>query len=187
MALSRFTKLITGGLLLVLALALTGCSTISVNYDYDHDVAFNEFTTYAWLTSPEATGANPATSQLSGGLLDKRIHEAVAFEMTDRNITLSDDPQLLLKYHLGTEEKVQVTDWGYSYSNYYWGYGGRQVDVYQYTQGTLVLDIIDAKAKTLVWRGTATGTVDGVQRSPDEMQSRINDVINKIMSNFPPQ
>jgi len=187
MALSRFTKIFTGGLLFVLLLALAGCSTVSVHYDYDHDVAFGEFKTYAWLTSPEAVGANPAATQLSGGLLDKRIHEAVAYEMTDRNISLSDNPQLLLKYHIGTEEKVQVTDWGYSYSNYYWGYGGRQVDVYQYTQGTLVLDIIDAEAKTLVWRGTATGTMDGAQRSPEEMQNRINEVIGKVMSNFPPQ
>lgn len=168
-------------------LVMTGCSTISVNYDYDHDINWTKYNSYAWLTSPEAVGANPASNQLSGGLLDKRIHEAVSIEMTARNISQSDSPDLLLKYHLGTEEKVQVTDWGYSYSNYYWGYGGRQVDVYQYTQGTLVLDFIDAESKTLVWRGSATGTVDGAQRSPAEMQERINKVINKVMSNFPPQ
>ncbi|MFT5234522.1 MAG: hypothetical protein ACI9UK_002100 [Candidatus Krumholzibacteriia bacterium] len=187
MALSRFTKIFASGLLLALLFALSGCSTISVNYDYDKNVIFDDYTTYAWLTSSEATDANPAQNQLSGGLLDKRIHEAVAYEMTARNFTASESPQLLVKYHLGTEDKVQVTDWGYSYSNYYYGYGGRQVDVYQYTQGTLVLDIIDAETKTLVWRGSATGTVDGGQRSPQEMQERINSVISDIMANFPPQ
>jgi len=55
------------------------------------------------------------------------------------------------------------------------------------TASPFVLDIIDAEAKTLVWRGTATGTMDGAQRSPEEMQNRINEVIGKVMSNFPPQ
>ena len=66
-------------------------------------------------------------------------------------------------------------------------YGGRQIDVYQYTQGTLVIDIVDAKTKTLVWRGSATGTVDGQQRSPEEMQQRVNNVVAQIMANFPPK
>jgi hypothetical protein len=166
---------------------LAGCSSMSVTFDYDKNVTWETYRTYGWLGGNETAPTNQTSAQLSGGLLDRRIHEAVDYEMAQRGITRADDPDLLVKYHLGTEEKVQVTDWGYRYSDYYWGYGGRQIDVYQFTQGTLVLDIIDAASKTLVWRGTATGTVDGQQRSPEEMQRRVNNVVNKILENFPPE
>ncbi len=185
---SRQSRILLSGALGVLLLAtLTGCSSISVNYDYDQNAAFGSYRTYAWLGSPDTGNANPAVNKLSSDLLDKRIHEAVDAEMGNRNITAADNPDVLVKYFLGTEDKVQVTDWGYRYSDYYWGHGGRQIDVTQYTEGTLVVDIIDAATKTLVWRGTATGTVDGQQRTPEQLQERINEVVAKIFANFPPK
>ena len=165
-----------------------GCSSISVNYDYDTSASFTGYRTYGWLGGEGQVPATGSGAALSGDLLDKRIHDAVEYEMGQRGITRdAESPDVLVKYHIGAQDKVQVTDWGYRYSDYYWGYGGRQIDVYQYTQGTLVIDIVDAKTKTLVWRGSATGTVDGQQRSPEEMQQRVNNVVAQIMANFPPK
>jgi hypothetical protein len=106
--------------------------------------------------------------------------------MEERGIAKSDNPDLLVVYHIGTQEKIQVTDWGYRYSDYYWGYGGRQIDVHQFTEGTLVIDLIDAESKNLVWRGTGTGAVEKSQRSPEEIQAKIDEVVHKIMKSFPP-
>ena len=96
-------------------------------------------------------------------------------------------PDLEVVYHVGAQDKIQVTDWGYRYSDYYWGYGGRQIDVYQYTEGTLVIDLVDAATDNLVWRGSGSGVVDQTQRTPEEMQARMNDIVAKIMKSFPPQ
>jgi len=184
----RLRKTCVAGILgAILIVALAGCATVSVNYDYDQNAAFGNFRTYAWLGSPAGTQANPATSRLGSDLLDGRIHEAVDYEMGIHNITASENPDLLVKYYLGTEDKVQVTDWGYRYSDYYWGHGGRQIDVTQYTEGTLVIDLVDAATKTLVWRGSATGSVDGRQRTPAELQERVNNIVAKIFANYPPK
>ncbi len=177
---------VLGAAAIVLLVAMAGCSSMSVTYDYDNNIAWGNYRTYAWLGSDMPSSENMSNPQLGGELLDKRVREAMHHEMEARGIKLSDTPDILVKYHLGTEEKVQVTDWGYRYSDYYWGYGGRQIDVYQFTQGMLVVDIIDAEEKTLVWRGTATGTVEEGQRSPEEMQERVNKVLHKILENFPP-
>ncbi|MDX2474055.1 MAG: DUF4136 domain-containing protein [Candidatus Krumholzibacteria bacterium] len=182
-----FKSLVPTTLIFVLLWALGGCSSMSVTYDYDNNVTWEGLKTYAWLASTNEMSENPAKDSMSGGLLDKRIRAAVDWEMEQRGIKTGDDPDLLIKYYLGAEQKVQVTDWGYRYSDYYWGYGGRQIDVYQFTQGTLVIDIIDAKTKALIWRGTATDTVDEGQRSPEETEARVNDVVNKILANFPPK
>ena len=178
MTFQQVKTMVLGTMALVLLIAITGCSSMSVTYDYDNNVTWEKIETYAWLSTPAPDAENPAENTMGGSLLDKRIHDAVEYEMGVRNISAGDDPDILIKYFLGAEDKVQVTDWGYRYSDYYWGYGGRQIDVYQFTQGTLVVDIVDAETNTLIWRGTATDTVDGSQRSPEEMQTRVNNVIN---------
>jgi hypothetical protein len=171
--------------LFILLIAVYGCSSLSVNYDFDQNVEWSKFQTYGWLETPQPS-SNPSSPLQDTPLLKQRIHNSVDYEMEQRGITMSDDPDLLVVYHLGTQEKIQVTDWGYRYSDYYWGYGGRQIDVHQFTEGSLVIDLIDAETKNLVWRATGTGVVDQEQKSPDEMQSRADKVINKIMESFPP-
>jgi len=175
-------------LTVVTALVLTaGCSTLTVNYDYDNNVDFTEFKTFSWMAKPAGVPVNALEAQGQSGLLDGRIREAIAAVMADRGFTEdANAPDLLAIHHLGHQEKVQVTDWGYRYSDYYWGYGSRQIDVHQYTEGTLIIDLVDAETKSLVWRGSGTGVVEKVQRSPEEQQRKVNDVIMQIMVNFPP-
>ena len=171
--------------LLILLVAVAGCSSLSVNYDFDQNVDWSKFQTYGWMETPQRP-SDPSSPLQDTPLLMQRIHNSVDYEMEQRGINMSDNPELLVVYHLGTQEKIQVTDWGYRYSDYYWGYGGRQIDVYQFTEGSLVIDLIDAETKNLVWRATGTGVVEQEQKSPDEMQSRADKVINKIMESFPP-
>ena len=178
-------KFFSGLLVLVLLASITGCSNLSVNYDYDQNVEWGKFKTYGWMAAPQSP-ADPNSPLQNTPLLQQRVHNSVDFEMQQRGITMADDPDLLVVYHIGTQEKIQVTDWGYRYSDYYWGYGGRQIDVYQFTEGSLVIDLVDAETQNLVWRGTGTGVVDQSQKSPEEMQDRANNVIQKIMESFPP-
>ncbi len=187
MKFKRVKTMVLGTMALLLLMAMTGCSTMSTSYDYDDQFAWRTFKTYNWLRSTQPGADESVEIKLSGELLDGRIRDAVDFEMADRGITLSDTPEILVKYHLGAEDKLQVTDWGYSYSDYRWGYGGRNVDVYQYTQGTLVIDIIDHESDTLIWRGSATGAVQGTQRTPEEMRARVNTIVQKVMEKFPPK
>ena len=178
-------NIVFGLAVIILLVAVSGCSSLSVNYDYDQNVEWTKFKTYGWMDVSQHP-SDPSSPLGNTPLLEQRIHNSVDYEMEQRGITLSDNPDLLVVYHLGTEEKIQVTDWGYRYSDYYWGYGGRQIDVYQFTEGSLVIDLVDAETTDLVWRGTGTGVVDQAQKSPEEMQAGADEVINKIMKSFPP-
>jgi len=174
---------------LALSLFLSGCSTITVNYDYDTTTNFGEFRTYKWAPDPsDATQVqNAADASQRSGLLSNRIKSAVEYELNAKGMTKTDGAaDLLVVFHLGTQEKIAVTDWGYGYSNYYWGYGGRQMDVYQYQEGQMIIDLVQDQTHNLVWRGTGRGVVDQSTKSPEEMQARINDVVAQIMANFPP-
>lgn len=183
---SNARKMFGSLVLLVLLASLTGCSSLTVNYDYDQNVDWGKYRSYAWMDKPDAP-TNPTQPMPDTQLWDQRFASSVQYEMGERGIIERDDPDLLVVYHFGSTEKIQVTDWGYRYSDYYWGYGGRQIDVYQFTEGSLVIDLIDAETKNLVWRGTGTGVVEQTQRSPEEWQKRIDNIIHKIMESFPPE
>jgi hypothetical protein len=175
--------------LLLALLAVAGCSTISVNHDYDTQADFTAYRTFAWMERDAGQPADAQQAQQNSGLLDRRIRSAVERELTERGMTAAaaDQADVHLVYHVGTEDKLQVTDWGYSYSNYYWGYGGRQIDVYQYTQGTLIIDVVDNARDSLVWRGSGTKTIESRQLSPEEQQARIDQAVYEIMKSFPPK
>jgi hypothetical protein len=69
----------------------------------------------------------------------------------------------------------------------YYGWGApSSVDVYQYKEGTLIVDVVDAKTKQLVWRGFATGTVDP-DAKPEQRERKLNDAIAQMMAQFPPK
>ncbi len=171
------------------SLLLLGCSQYDIKSDYDVDSNFTAFKTYAWMTEPTtAEGATSAsTAQQRNTLLDKRIRGAVDAAMASKGFTVNTEtPDLLVVYHTGMQNKVDVTDWGYSYAGSYWGWAGRDIDVYNYTEGTLIVDLVNTQSKQLAWRGSATGVVEP-GRSPEEVQERVNDVVMKIFDNYPPK
>jgi len=180
----RILSLLLGGALL---LTVVGCSTISVNHDYDEKADFASFKTFAWMAKPNVVPLDAGAAQQNNDLIDRRIRNSIEAELETRGMgETADNPDLLVIYHIGATDKIQVTDWGYRYSDYYWGHGGRNIDVHQYTEGTLIIDLVSAGTKDLVWRGTGTKVLEGGQKSPEELQAKINEVVFKIMQSYPP-
>jgi hypothetical protein len=65
----------------------------------------------------------------------------------------SDNPDLLVNIFTKERERIDVNQynwgWGYGWNPYLWG--GRSY-VSSTTEGTLYIDLIDAKKKELVWK-----------------------------------
>jgi len=61
--------------------------------------------------------------------------------------------------------------------------GTAQTTVSEYTVGTLVVDIFDAKSKQLVFRGTAT---DELSDKPEKNVKKVEKAAEKMFKNFPP-
>jgi hypothetical protein len=166
--------------LIIIAINLIiGCSPIyNVSYDYDRNVEFRTLRTYGWLPVPEKATVN--------NLDLNRIKKAVDNEMKARGLRISsDNPNFFVAGHLVKKDKVNVTNWGYGFSPYgrYWGRGG--FSVYQYEEGTLIIDLVDANSKNLVWRGVAKADVE-VATTPEKRDKLINGAVQKILNNFPP-
>jgi hypothetical protein len=52
---------------------------------------------------------------------------------------------------------------------------------YTYTEGTLIIDILDTKTNEVVWRGTVAGKVDDVAN----LQKQIDKGIRAILKKYP--
>ncbi len=179
--------------LLVAALAVMGCSTISVNHVYDTQADFTVYKTYAWIEQPTMGVGSAETAQRMNTLVDKLVKNAVDTQLAAKGLTLvAENPDALLIYHTGIDQKIEVQEYGYSYPHYPYGgwygggYGGQSIDVYEYKEGTLIVDLIDAKTEQLVWRSTATKTLEETA-TMEQRQANVNEVVTKMFASYPPK
>ena len=177
---------------------MAGCASVSVNTDYDSSADFTGLKTYSWDThGPSKTG----DSRIDGNtLLQGRITNAVDSTLALKGFRKfsSGTPDFLVNYHVSSKDKTDVESFGPSYygGSYYGGgyrggyagahsmYGGG-VTTFHYTEGTLLIDIIDPTTKHLMWRGTGTKVVDPDASSDKKIQV-VNDAVAKILTNFSP-
>ena len=168
---------------LLLFMLLASCSSVQVAADYDKNANFNEYKTFAFFKS----GIDKA--EISD--LDKRrILRAIESEMMAKGFTKSENPDILVSIFTKSRDKVNVYNnsmgygpygYGWGWSPYYWNSGYSNVSTS--TEGTLYVDLIDAKKKELVWQGMGTGYLT---QSMNKKEERINEFVAKIMEKYPP-
>jgi hypothetical protein len=168
-----------------LFLVAVGCSPIKVSLDYDPTAPFNSYATFDWLDDRPNLSDRFRTAAGPDSVFNKCMRETVSDALAARRITIDEvDPDFLVVYYLGQNEEIDVKRYGYEYSGSYGGWGGA-IDVTEYREGTLVLDLIDAKTMVLVWRATAQRT-QLKNSTPDDTRVRIREAVKKMFAAYPP-
>ena len=184
---TKFYRGAVGFLLLLVA----GCAGgLKVNSDFDPQANFSSYRSYSWLALPRGDDA-----RVNNSLVDGRIRSAVDGELLTKGYQMTGDgnEQFHVGYHIALEGKMDVdavnTYYGYGYRRWgAWGAypaGGTTTRVREYTEGTLLVDIVDARTNELVWRGSGTAEVRE-DVSPEQRQRNINNAVAKILETFPP-
>ena len=171
-----------------------GCSTMSVSVDHDASANFAQLKTYQWR--PATKTGNPRID--NNTLLESRIKNAVDRELGQKGYQrlAEGTPDFLIGYHVTLDQKQagEVINDSYGYS----GWWGRYDDVpvpeaqpshtyiYEYNEGTLLIDMSSPETKQLLWRGSATDRVN-FQASPEEKEKAINAAVKKMLQQFPPK
>ena len=167
-----------------LTVSAVGCTTMSVKTDYDRNQQLPAIRTFAWIEQPAKPIRNPI---IQNSLMDSRIKQAVERELQtlgyQKNV---ESPALLVVYHAGLEDKIDVSPYGYGYCHgrYYGGYGGYGGSYLRsYKEGTLILDFVDPETMHLIWRGWAVGAFDDAENAA----MYVNKAVAKILKKFPSQ
>ena len=154
---------------LAVGAALMGCASTQVTTDWDRNTQFASYHTYAWMETPRMQAMQQAT------LFDRRLRAAVEEQLAGKGMKKADanrEADLLIVYTAGVQDKLDVQSSGYF---------GQRVDVREYQQGTLVIDVVDAQTKRLVWRATAKAEVGDA----DPSSEKIGKAVQKMFGSFP--
>ncbi|MFH1567033.1 MAG: DUF4136 domain-containing protein [Gemmatimonadota bacterium] len=161
------------------AALLAGCVPMTVQHDYDPDVDFSRYHSFTWM--PVAENAETARTNLSGPFVDKRVKKALVEALAAKGYGKVDDgADFLVAYHLSYKRRTDVSAVRYGY----WG-PSYPVDVNQYKEGTLVLDLVDPQTQQLIWRGWSISALQP-GADPREEQESIDMAVREILKRFPP-
>jgi len=186
---SAARRRVAGLALAAAAAALAGCATFTAHSDFDPEADFTRLRTYAWV--PRTLTDVPRDPRVDNALLDGRVRRAVDATLAQKGFVPAPEgaaPDFKLNYHIALEQRfdVQTIPSTYGYGLGWWG-GPGYADVYvdQYEEGTLFLDVIDARRNALIWRGYTAGRVLP-ELSPEEREQRTLEAVQAILAKFPP-
>ena len=156
---------------------LASCSSVYVNADYDKNASFSNYKTYAYMKN---NLDNIAISDFD----KKRILNAIDEVMATKGFTKSENPDIIVNIFTKERERVEVyQNYGFGWGwNPYWGIG--YTNVMTSPEGTLFIDIIDAKTKELVWQGEGSGYLT---KDTEKKDARIKEFVTRILEQYPPK
>ena len=183
------TRVIARFFVVSLLLLLAACaSTPRVASQADPSADFSRYRSFAFF-SPLALDQHGYTT-----ITSNRIRASVRTQMEARGYVFDEaNPDLWVNLNAYLQDKTQVTTMPEVDYDYYYSYRARsyvavpywrdRTDVRQYTEGTLNVDVVDARQKRLVWEGVAVGTVGRMK--PEQRGERIDAAVAAIFADYP--
>lgn len=175
----------------ILLLGVIPALAQDVRYDFDKEKDFSKYRTYKWVQIKGADQPDDLTA--------KQITAAIDADLATKGLTKTDvdDSDLYVGYQtaIGTEKEFTSfnTGWGYGpgWGGGWYGYGGMaSTSTYGSTStvyvGTLDLSMYDSAQKELVWRGSASKTLDP-KAKPEKKEKNIKKAVTKLLKNYPPK
>ncbi|MGK0386810.1 MAG: hypothetical protein ACI849_001429 [Patiriisocius sp.] len=169
-------------LLPIIALfALISCSTVNVVSDYDKDANFTSYNSFAFF--------KPGIDKAQISDLDKkRVLRAIEANLIAKGMNKNGAPDLLVSFFTKESQRVDVYQnnfgggWGW---NPYWGGGFNSNTVATSSEGSLYIDLIDAKTNELVWQGVGRASLY-TGNDIEKREERIQLIVSEIFAQYPP-
>ena len=164
----------------IFLLALGTAFAQQVKTDFDHQANFSQYKTYSWQE------IKPANS-----LWDSRIKNSVDAQLAAKGWTKVDsggDVAIVAIKTTQTQRSLQTFYDGMG-GGWGWrrfgggGFGEATTTEQDYKEGTLVVDMYDAKTKRLIWRGSAEDTLSS---NANKNEKNLDKGVAKMFKKFPP-
>jgi hypothetical protein len=167
------------------AMMLAGASAFAQDVKVDFDKAANFSGIHTFSAKIGTAWGNP--------LGEKRVLAEITQGLVEKGwkaVTDDSKADAIVVLHGATEKQKSLnTFYSGGYGGYGWrggwggGMGSSTTTVDEYTVGTLVVDIFDAKTKQLMYRGTAT---DELSNKPEKNAKKLAKASDKLFKDFPP-
>ena len=172
-------------------LLAAGCAGQRVTTDYSPATSFSGYKTYALVLPPDTAAAQQ--------LIDQRVSSAVQAQLASKGLTPTERQHADVYVGYGVVDRTHRQVYTYRDG---WGWGGglgwryyrwgapwpmnsyRQVETY--TDGTVVVNLIDAKTKQVVWEGQVPGAISLPVDNPIAATKDIDGAVAKLFAKYPP-
>jgi TPR repeat protein len=159
-----------------------GCSATGILTDFDPAADFATYRTYGF---PEALATDEPTYTT---LLSGYLKSAASRELEARGYRFSVSPDLLVDFDVLTAEKIAVQPTPFvTYAVRPWGvwpgYGSEGRKVTQYTEGTLIVDLVDRRRNQLVWEAALIGRLTEAIR--DDPRPAVDAAVARVFREYP--
>ena len=134
---------------------------VSVNYNKSQ--SFSQYHTYTWATDNANQIQNSILAQQAKSDIDNAM-QGKGFQLVQE----SQNPDIILTASGGLKQQTSYQAWGMR------GIGGGMggITPEQNVIGTMIVDLYDAKNKSLVWRGIAQNTLSNNGNKNSQMVSK---------------
>lgn len=163
---------------------LAGCAA-PVHYQYN-SASYAAWHTFAWKAQAAGVIRNPI---LDSGILATRVEKAVSAILEGRGyrkVASAGEADFLVTYHTALQRELQSSpSVGFAYGAFWPSVGTvfiNQPSARDVQKGSLILDVIDARTKKLVWRGWITRVLE----QGNYTQKGVDNAVRRILSKFPP-
>ena len=172
---------------LAASLLLSACAYgPTVRTDFDSAVNFQNYRTYSWIEPSVPQGMNP--------LMFARVQGSIDRALAARGYTPGHPGDFAVSFTVGERDRVRVYDYGPYYPGWgglgwgrHWGgwggWGYSDIDVDQYLERSVVIDIYDNATKRPVWHGVASNN----EYSNGVNYTKLDEAVVAALAQFPPQ
>jgi hypothetical protein len=149
------------------------------------DANFVGRTTFRILDVPRYRGATPLPSNdpmLVNSITYQAIRDEIRRAFESRGYRYSPQQASLdVAYYATAAPVLDIRTWDYGYD---WrGFPIPVTEVYQYEQGTVIIDVIDPVTHKLMWRGQGSAPVSS---DPNKYIDELRHAVHEIVEKFPP-
>jgi len=169
--------------LLICLTLLVSCSSIKTSFDYDKHADFTRYKTYSY-----ARGARTLPVAKENNVI---VLKAIDRELTSRGFTKVDSAaDVVIDLLVRTQGKLTPKDPGTPVWQYGYGYGfgpgfsSTDIDVNEFTEGTLFIIMANPKDDHMLWQGRGTKGLKA-NATAERMEENINKAVTAIFENFP--
>ncbi|NJO03226.1 MAG: DUF4136 domain-containing protein [Bacteroidia bacterium] len=168
------------------AWGLIGCSPkFNIGSDIDPVADFSQYETFsADRRNLFTRRSNPI---LNSDITKSRINQAISQELAAKGYEMADnDPDLIFSFQTEVRSRQDVQQvnntptWGYWWRWYNPAFN--QTYVRDYEEITLIIDVLDAQSRQLVWQSWIIGELE---YTASDWAGQINETIRKAMADFP--
>ena len=173
----------------IVLLLASACSTLQVGSDYDRAARFQGYKTFTIMQREHHGSSNP--------LVAVRASDAIKADLQQKGFIEASDPSkadFTVDFTIGAQERTDINTYPEPYMGPAWGWGsmgwwggpywGTGLDVRQYHEGTLSVDVFDTHTHRPVWHGWAKKEL--TRKDIENSAEPIRNAVAAVLAKFPP-